>query len=191
MKVHRLLKLSSLKKIIAKKFTIEYNLYPIFEELYMTMYKNDMKIEMFCGEIIKGYLLEIKELCVAVLYKGGQIELKMQNYENIAKLKKKICRMYGLGLDVAIIDQEGRMLDRDLILEKYFPNPLILCLEKSNKLINLEMNRIQCDIIIDGSIHNFHIVVCNAWNRSSVVAYINCLIGGMRKKMGLYIDGII
>jgi hypothetical protein len=113
--VNRFLKLSSLKKIIREKFLKKYNKSPVFEDEMALPYPDDMKIEMFCGNKIQGYLLDQKMLSVKINYGGGSFKGSVRNYQTIEKLTKKMCEMYSLGKDVIITVEEGRVYSSKII----------------------------------------------------------------------------
>jgi hypothetical protein len=69
--VNRFLKLSSLKKIVRERFLKEYEKSAVFEDEVALPYPDEMKVEMFCGNQIQGYLLDKRILSVKINYKGG------------------------------------------------------------------------------------------------------------------------
>jgi hypothetical protein len=102
--MNRLLKLSSAKKIVRNRYLKEYGKSPIFEDEVALPYLDDMKIEMFSGNPIGGYLLDQKLLTVKVNYVGGSVEVPVKNYKTFKGFANKMCRMYGLGNDVIVTD---------------------------------------------------------------------------------------
>jgi hypothetical protein len=64
-------------------------------------------------------------------------------------------------------------------------------LNDAGSLFEVELSKIEYEIILNGSVHNFMVVICNAWNHGSVEFYINCLVGEEQKKVEIYLDGQI
>jgi hypothetical protein len=141
-----------------------------------------MKLEMFCGETLRGYVMNKEFIFKKINYRNGSIEMAIKNCRTIGQWKKKVCKCYGLGMDIIIVDSERRVLDENLILQKH-PEELWICLNDSGSLTEIELSKIEYEIILNGSVHNFMAVMCNAWNHRSVEFYINCLTGGEQKKV--------
>jgi hypothetical protein len=55
----------------------------IIEDLSSTMYSNEMKLEMFCGKTLRGYMMEKKYIFKKVNYKNGAVEISIGNYQTI------------------------------------------------------------------------------------------------------------
>jgi hypothetical protein len=100
--MNRFFKLSTVKKIIENRFMKEYKMRLIFKDLSSTMYCNDMKLEMFCGETLRGYVMENKFIFKKINYKNGAVDMAIENQSTIGDLKKKLCKCYCLGLDIII-----------------------------------------------------------------------------------------
>jgi hypothetical protein len=125
-KVNRFLKLSSIKKIIKNRLLNDYNKSPIFEDEVALPYSDDMKVEMFCGSPMQGYLLEQRHLFIEVNYVGGSFQVPVRNYKIIKGFQKKMCMMYSLGKDVVITDEENRSYNQNIIFE-YCPEEVWIC----------------------------------------------------------------
>jgi hypothetical protein len=71
--MNRLFTLTAVKKIIENIYLKEYNLCLIFENLGSTMCCDEIKLEMFCGEMLRGYMMERKFIFKKVNYKTEQL----------------------------------------------------------------------------------------------------------------------
>jgi hypothetical protein len=67
----------------------DYRRCPIFEDENAIPYPEDMKIEMFSGETIHGYLLEHRPLPIKVTYINGSFNMTVNNYKTVKKLERK------------------------------------------------------------------------------------------------------
>jgi hypothetical protein len=77
------------EKIIEARFIKEYDVCQIFDSFSDTMYCRDMKIEMFCDEILKGYVMERKFILKKVNYGYGTLYVLIENCRTIGQLKRK------------------------------------------------------------------------------------------------------
>jgi hypothetical protein len=125
-----------------------------------------------------------------VNYGNGKIDISIENCKTVGELKKKLCKCYRLGKDIIIVDNEKRILDENLILQMH-PEEVWICLNGGGTLIDVTLSKIEYEIILNGSVHNFMAIVCNAWNHRPIEFYINCLIVGEQKKIEIYLDGIL
>jgi hypothetical protein len=112
--------------IIKNRLLKDYHKSPIFEDEVALPYPDEMKIEMLCGNPLQGYLLEQRPLSIKVNYIGDSFKVPINNYKKVKGFKQKMCRMYGLGKDVVVTDEENRFNDQDMILE-YCPEEVWLC----------------------------------------------------------------
>jgi hypothetical protein len=186
--VNRFLKLSSIKKIVRERFLKEYNLCLMFEDEVALPYPDEMKVEMFCGNPIQGYLLDQKILSVEINYECGSFRVPARNYQTIEKLTRKMCAMYSLGKDVIITDEECSVYSSKIILQ-YCPEGFWICINHMGNLIRVELTKIEYEIIKKDYIHSFYALVCSAWNYLTLRKYINLLIGGESRLMEIYVDG--
>jgi hypothetical protein len=88
----------------------EYKMYPIFDDLDNSIYCNDMKLVLFCGETIKGYIMEREYITKRVLYKNRKVDMVIENCRTIGDLKKRLCKGYCLDRDIIITDAEKELL---------------------------------------------------------------------------------
>jgi hypothetical protein len=175
-KMNRFLKLTTVKRILKNRLLKDYYKCPIFENESAIPYPEDMKIEMFCGQPIQGYLLKQKPLSIKVKYVDGSFNDSINNYKTIRGIKKKICRLFGLETDIVITDDENRSYNYDIIFE-YLPDEIWLCIQNSGSLIKAEIRRIEYEISKGDSYHNFNAMIFTAWNRAALNYYVNLLIG--------------
>jgi hypothetical protein len=68
---------------------------------------------------------------------------------------------------------------------------VLIYLIEDGSLVDVSRTKIEYEIILNGSVHNFKAVMFNAWNHRSLEYYINCLTGGEQKKVEIYLDGQI
>jgi hypothetical protein len=160
-------KISTVEKIIEARFMKEYVVYPILDGFNDTMYCRDMKIEMFCGKVLKGYVMERKFIFKRVNYSNGFLDVSIESCIRIGQLKKKICKCYLLEEDLIIVDSEKRILDENLILQRHLED-MGICSNDGGNLIDVQRTKIENEIILNGSVHNFMVVLCNAWNHRTV-----------------------
>jgi hypothetical protein len=121
---------------------------------------------------------------------NGHLDVSIEDCKSINQLKKKICKCYGLGKDIVIADAEKRVLDENLIIMVH-PEDVWIYLIENGSLADVSRTKIEYEIILNGSVHNFKAVMFNAWNHRSLEYYINCLIGGEQRKVEIYLDGQI
>jgi hypothetical protein len=152
------------------RFMKEYGVSPIFNDFKDTIYCNDMKAEMFCGEVLRGYVMERKFIMKRINYDNGKIDLSIENCTTIGQLTKKICKCSGLGKDIIAVDNEKRILDENLILQMH-PEEVWICLNDGGTLIDVILSKIEYEIVLNGSVHNFMAVVWSfnkyltVWNK--------------------------
>jgi hypothetical protein len=72
-----------------------------------------------------------------------------------------MCKCYGLSKDVINTDEERRVLDENLII-KMHPEDLWICLNENGSLIDVSRTKIEYEIILNNSVHNFVAVMFNA-----------------------------
>jgi hypothetical protein len=178
------------KRILKNRLKKDYRRCPIYEDENAIPYPEDMKIEMFSGETIHGYLLEQRPLPIKVTYINGSFNMTVNNYKTVKKLKEKICKLYGLGSDVVITDEEERSYNQNIIFE-YLTNEIWLCIQNSRTLIKAELKKIEYEIMKGDSYQNFYAVIFSAWNRAALMNYINILISERNRNVELYVDGNI
>jgi hypothetical protein len=188
-RMNRCLKIASVEKIIEERFMKEYNLCPVFNGFKDTTYCREMKLELFEKETLKGYVLERKFILKKVRFSNGCFDVSIEDCRSIGQLKKKICKCYGLGKGIIIADLEKRVLDENLII-KLHPEDVWIYLNENGSLADVCRSKIEYEIILNGSVHNFMAVMFNAWNHRSVEYYINCLIG-VEREVEIYLDGQI
>jgi hypothetical protein len=66
-------------KIIRNRFLKDYEQSPIFEDEVGLTYPDDMKVEMFYGNLIQDYLFEQKLLSLKVNYNEGSFKVLIRN----------------------------------------------------------------------------------------------------------------
>jgi hypothetical protein len=189
-KMNRFLKLVIVKRILKNRLLKDYYKCPKFEDESAIPYPEDMKIEMFCGQPIQGYLSDQRSLSIKVRYIDGSFNVTVNNYKTIQGIKKKMFRLFGLGSDVVITDEENRSYNHNMIFE-YLPEEIWLCIQNSGSLFKAELKRFESDILKGESYHNFNAMIFSAWNHAALIRYINYLIGGENRLMELYVDGNI
>jgi hypothetical protein len=147
-----------------------------------------MKVEMFCGNQIQGYLLDQNNLSVKINYGGVSFRIPERNYQTIEKLTKKMCEMYSLGKDVISTDEEERVYSLKIILE-YCPEEFWICINHMGNLVKVELKRIKYEIIKKEYVHGFSALICNAWNYLALRKYICLLVGGESRLVEIYMNG--
>jgi hypothetical protein len=176
------------KKIIRNKFLKDYEQTPIFEDEVGLPYPDDMKVEMFYGNPIKGYLLEQKLLSIKVNYNEGSFKVPIRNYKTMKDFVKKMCRMYDLGRDMVVTDEEGRVYNLNIIL-KYCLEEVWICINNNGILIRAELKRFEYEIMKNDHYHSFDAMIFSAWNYSALKNYICLMIGGKSRLTEIYVDG--
>jgi hypothetical protein len=139
--MNRFLKLTTVRRILKNRLLKDYRRCPIFKDESAIPYPEDMKLEMFCGQPIRGYLLEQRSLSVKVRYNEGFFTMEVFNYKTVQGFKKKMCRLYGLGSDVVVTDEENRSYRNEIIFE-YLPNEVWLCIQNSGLLMKVSLKKI-------------------------------------------------
>jgi hypothetical protein len=133
-------------------------------------------------------MLDHKPLEIKVNYTDGNFKISVNNYKTIGEFKKKICRLYGLGSDIIIADENNRIYNQNIIFE-YCPEEVWLCISNSGMLYRAELKRFEYEVMKNDSYHNFNAMIFSAWNRLALRRYINILIGGENRLMEIYVDG--
>jgi hypothetical protein len=125
-----------------------------------------------------------------IYYNNGIIEVSVKNYQTFEKLKKKLCSRFCLGLDTVLVDEEKRIVRSDLLIQNY-DGKIWIPLNNFGEMINVSLIRTTYEIEFMDKNYIFEAVICNAWNRTFVVYYINLLIGGIQRKTEIRIDGVL
>jgi hypothetical protein len=107
-RIKRFLKIVTVEKIIEVRFMKEYGMCSVFNNFSDPMYCRDMKLEIFEGETLKGYVVGKKFVIKKVNYANGYLEVSIEDCRSINQLKKKICKCYGLEKDIVITDAEKK-----------------------------------------------------------------------------------
>jgi hypothetical protein len=125
---------------------------------------DDLRMEMFPGEEMRGYILNVRKMSVRIDFENGMIDINLNNYFTVGKLKKKLCRKYYLGLDIILTANEKRITSSDLLIQ-FYEEDFWIHVNVFRELTMVGLRRIKYHINFQEEIFEVEAMVCNAWNR--------------------------
>jgi hypothetical protein len=66
---------------------------------------------------------------------------------------------------------------------------LWICINNFGNLVNVELKKIEYEIIKREVIHNFYAIICNTWNHLALQKYTILLVGRESRIFEIYVDG--